>query len=90
MESPVWRNPRSSAPVELLKLSEPLKALYLFYMFILIELSLFIIYVSQGNIFIDPTFAEIIIYKILIHHHQLGFVVSCVVSVSNWIADKNR
>ena len=42
----------------------------------------FFICVSQGNIFIDPT--EVITCKILIHHHQLWIVVSCVLSVSNW------
>ena len=42
----------------------------------------FNICISQGNIFIDPT--EVIICKILIHHHQLWIVVSCVLSVSNW------
>ena len=35
----------------------------------------FIICVSEGNIFIDPTFNKVIIYKILIHHLQFGIVV---------------
>ena len=29
-------------------------------------------------------FTEVIIYKILIHHHQVPNVVSCLLSVSNW------
>ena len=45
----------------------------------------FIVSVSQGNIYnIDPTFTKIITFKILIHHHQLGIVVPCALSVSYW------
>ena len=44
----------------------------------------FIICVCQGNVYIISTFTEIIIFKILIHHHQVGNAVLCVVSGSNW------
>ena len=37
----------------------------------------FIICVSQGNINIDHTFTKFIIFKILIHHNQVGNVVPC-------------
>ena len=43
-----------------------------------------IICVSQRNIYIGPTFTEVIICKILIHHHQVENGVPCVLSVSNW------
>ena len=36
----------------------------------------FIICVSQGNIYIDPTFTKVIIYNILTHHIQFG-ILSC-------------
>ena len=39
----------------------------------------FISPVSQGNIFIEPTFT-----KVIIHHHQVANVVSCDMSVLNW------
>ena len=46
---------------------------------------IFIAYVIQGNVFIIPTFIKVIIYNmILIHHHNVGNVVPCVVSISNW------
>ena len=40
--------------------------------------------VSQGIIYLDPPLTKVIIYKILIHHHKVGNVVPCVLSVSNW------
>ena len=43
-----------------------------------------VICVSQGIIFLDPPLTKVIIYKILIHHHKVGNVVPCVLSVSNW------
>ena len=44
----------------------------------------FIIFVSQGNTYITPIFTGIIIYKMLIHNHQFGFLFLSVISVSNW------
>ena len=43
-----------------------------------------VICVSQGIIYLDPPLTKVIIYKILIHHHKVGNVVPCVLSVSNW------
>ena len=43
-----------------------------------------IICVSQGNVYIDPTFTKVMIYNILIHHHQVGNVVPCALPVPNW------
>ena len=42
----------------------------------------FFICVSQGNIYIGPTFTKFNIYKMLTHHHQGGNVVPCVMSLS--------
>ena len=50
----------------------------------------FIICVFQGIIFIDPTFTKVMIYKISIHHHQLGIVVPYILSVSNWENDEQE
>ena len=41
-----------------------------------------IICVSQGNIYIGPTFTKFNIYKMLTHHHREGNVVPCVMSLS--------
>ena len=51
----------------------------------LVWLFSFIICVYERNIFSDTTFTRVNICKILIHHHhQVGDVVSCVMSLSNW------
>ena len=44
----------------------------------------FITFIIQRNIYIFPTFANVIISKIFIHHHIVGSFVPCLVSVSNW------
>ena len=44
-----------------------------------------IICVSQGNINISHTFKKVVICKILIHLHQMGNVVPCLSSISNWV-----
>ena len=48
----------------------------------LVWLFSFFICVSQGNIYIGPTFTKFNIYKMLTHHHQGGNVVPCVMSLS--------
>ena len=48
----------------------------------LVWLFSFFIRVSQGNIYIGPTFTKFNIYEMLTHHHQGGNIVPCVMSLS--------
>ena len=50
----------------------------------LVALFSFIICVFQGNIYIIPTFTNVVIFYILIHDQRVVNVVPWVMSISNW------